>query len=52
MARAAADGTNRNSAIALAIFMAMVALWLLRNRDVWSVDEWLKRRRTGRDPVE
>ena len=43
---------NRNSAIALAIFMAMVALWLLRNRDVWSVDEWLKRRRTGRDPVE
>lgn len=40
---------NRNSAIALGIFLAMVALWLLRNRDVWSMDEWLKRRRTRND---
>lgn len=36
---------NRNSAIALAIFLAMLALWLLRNRDVWSVDAWLQQRR-------
>lgn len=36
---------NRNSAIALAIFMAMIALWLLRERDVWSVDGWRARRR-------
>ena len=36
---------NRNSAIALAIFLAMVALWLLRERDVWSVDGWLRRRK-------
>lgn len=40
---------NRNSAIALAIFMAMVALWLLRDRDIWSVDAWLKRRRARKD---
>ena len=37
---------NRNSVNALAIFMAMVALWLLRARDTWSLDAWLARRRT------
>ncbi|MEM1298633.1 MAG: hypothetical protein AAGH68_05075 [Pseudomonadota bacterium] len=37
---------NRNSAIALAIFLAMVALWLLRERDVWSVDAWRARHRS------
>ncbi len=36
---------NRNSAIALGIFMAMVALWMLRDRDRWSLDAWRKRRR-------
>ena len=36
---------NRNSAIALGIFLAMVALWLLRERDIWSVDGWRARRR-------
>ena len=39
---------NRNSSIALAVFLAMVALWLLRHRDEWSVDAWLARRRAGR----
>ena len=38
---------NRNSSIALAVFLAMLALWLLRHRDQWSLDGWLKRRRTG-----
>lgn len=38
---------NRNSAIALAIFLAMLALWLLRDRDRWSLDAWLARRRAG-----
>ncbi|MEM7189076.1 MAG: hypothetical protein AAF439_05645 [Pseudomonadota bacterium] len=38
---------NRNSAIALGIFLAMVALLLLRNRDAWSLDHWMKRRRGG-----
>lgn len=37
---------NRNSAIALGIFLAMVALWLLRDRDKWSVDAWLQRRKS------
>ena len=36
---------NRNASISLAIFLAMVALWLLRNRDDWSVDGWWRRRR-------
>lgn len=36
---------NRNASISLAVFLAMVALWLLRNRDAWSVDDWWKRRR-------
>ena len=38
---------NRNASIALAVFLAMVALWLLRHRDEWSVDAWLQRRRGG-----
>lgn len=39
--------TNRNSAIALAAFAAFGALWLLRKRDVWSLDVWLAKRRAG-----
>ncbi len=38
---------NRNSVNALAIFLAMLALWLLRDRDRWSLDAWLARRRMG-----
>ena len=38
---------NRNASISLAIFLAMVALWLLRNRDDWSVDGWWRRRRAN-----
>ncbi len=33
--------TNRNQAIALTVFAAFAALWLLRKRDFWSLDEWL-----------
>lgn len=36
--------TNRNSAIALAALSGFAALWLLRHRDHWSLDEWLARR--------
>lgn len=36
---------NRNSAIAIAALAGFAALWLLRHRDHWSLDEWLKRRR-------
>ena len=36
---------NRNSTVALAVFAAMLALWLLRHRDHWSLDSWLARRR-------
>jgi len=32
---------NRNVTIALCAFLAMVALWLLRHRDHWSLDELL-----------
>ena len=39
--------TNRNQAIALAAFTAFAALWLLRKRDVWSLDVWLAKRRAG-----
>ena len=43
--------TNRNQAIALAAFAGFAALWLLRERDDWSVDGWLARRRlTNRGP--
>ena len=37
--------TNRNSVNALAIMAAMLALWLLRGRDTWSLDVFLRRRR-------
>ena len=37
--------TNRNSAIALAALGGFAALWLLRHRDHWSLDEWLARRK-------
>lgn len=36
---------NRNSAIALAALAGFAALWLLRHRDHWALDEWLKHRR-------
>ncbi len=39
--------TNRNQSIALAAFGAFAALWLLRKRDVWSLDVWLAKRRAG-----
>ena len=39
--------TNRNQSIALAAFGAFAALWLLRKRDVWSMDVWLAKRRAG-----
>ena len=38
--------TNRNQAIAVAAWAGFAALWLLRKRDNWSVDEWLARRRS------
>ncbi len=37
--------TNRNQAIALAALAGFAALWLLRERDYWSLDGWLARRR-------
>ena len=37
--------SNRNQAVALAAFAGFAALWLLRRRDVWSLDAWLARRR-------
>jgi len=37
--------SNRNQAVALAAFAGFAALWLLRRRDMWSVDAWLARRR-------
>jgi len=39
--------TNRNQAIALTAFAAFAALWLLRKRDVWSLDVCLAKRRAG-----
>lgn len=36
---------NRNGVNALAIFLAMIALWLLRGRDTWSLDALRARRR-------
>jgi len=35
---------NRNVTVSLAVFAAMVALWLLRHRDRWSLDFWLRQR--------
>ncbi len=40
---------NRNQSIAVAAWAAFLALWLLRRRDVWSLDAWLARRRQGRE---
>jgi len=37
--------SNRNQAIALAVLAGFAALWLLRERDTWSLDCWLRRRR-------
>lgn len=37
--------TNRNQAIAVAAWAGFAALWLLRKRDLWSLDVWLARRR-------
>ena len=37
---------NRNSSIALAALAGFAAVWLLRHRDHWSLDAWLRRRRT------
>lgn len=39
---------NRNSSIALAALAGFAALWLLRHRDHWSLDEWLAERRKSR----
>jgi uncharacterized membrane protein YphA (DoxX/SURF4 family) len=33
--------TNRNQAIAVAALAGFAALWLLRERDHWSLDAWL-----------
>jgi len=41
---------NRNSSVALGIFLAMIALWLLRERDIWSVDGWMRRKRAKAQP--
>jgi len=38
--------SNRNQAIAVAAWAGFAALWLLRKRDVWSLDVWLARRRS------
>ena len=37
--------SNRNQAIALAALAGFSALWLLRKRDLWSLDQWLAHRR-------
>lgn len=34
---------NRNQAIAVAALAGFAALWLLRHRDRWSLDAWLKK---------
>ncbi len=36
---------NRNVTVALCVFLAMLALWLLRHRDHWSLDVLLAARR-------
>lgn len=41
---------NRNQAIAAAAWAGFAALWLLRRRDRWSLDDWLARRRSTVSP--
>lgn len=36
---------NRNVTVSLCALFAMIALWLLRHRDHWSLDAFLKNRR-------
>jgi len=39
---------NRNASIAVAALAGFAALWLLRHRDHWSLDQWIKlRQKTG-----
>lgn len=40
--------TNRNQTVALAAWCGFAALYLLRGRDSWSLEEWLRRRRGQR----
>lgn len=40
--------TNRNQAIAVAAWAGFAALWLLRNRDTWSLDWWLAQRASAK----
>lgn len=40
--------TNRNASVALAAWGGFAALWLLRNVDTWSLDVWLKNRRSAK----
>ncbi len=35
---------NRNASVAVAALAGFAALWLLRHRDHWSLDQWLKQR--------
>ena len=39
---------NRNATVALCAMAAMIALWLLRHRDHWSLDAWISQRRTAK----
>jgi len=39
---------NRNQAIAVATGAGFTALWLLRKRDVWSLDVWRGRKKRGK----
>jgi len=36
---------NRNASIAIAALAGFAALWLLRHRDHWSLDQWLKQKK-------
>lgn len=38
---------NRNTVIVVAALSAFAAIWLLRHRDHWSLDVWLKSRKNG-----
>jgi uncharacterized membrane protein YphA (DoxX/SURF4 family) len=42
---------NRNDSIALAALGGFAALWLLRHRDHFALDVWLKRRSAGESPA-